>query len=272
MKGGKMKKILSIVSVVLLLGILISCNTSNDKTIICNSCGEIISSLNNFCQFCGASLNNQSNDNENNSDISKNEPVGGSQSDEKNSGDINSDRDDSEKLDDPNLIKELIKVYGLKMTMNSANGVNVYVDWENLSEKEIKYMHFNLELYNRVGDALTCDIADKKDIWIYQTGPIPQGKGMYNVYSYNSDVAQRPFRSDVSYSEYKNDNRNGWEGIYWDSVWYNSQAYCVKIIGVKIEYQDGTVFTAKDYSFSDNLEYHLSVIGDEVFNFKNAEN
>ena len=189
-----------------------------------------------------------------------------------NSNDTTEDEGNSEKLDNPALIKELIKVYGLQMKTDYGEGIDIYVDWENLSEREIKYMHFNLELYNRVGDTLTCDITGKKDIWIYQTGPIPKGKGMYNVYSYNSDVAQRPFRPDVPYSEYKNDSRNGWVGIYWDSVWYNSQAYCVKIIGVKIEYQDGTVFKAKDYSFSDNLEYHLSVIGDDVFNFKKSGN
>ena len=267
-----MKKISLVIIVVILLLVFASCGASTDNTIVCNSCGEQISSLSNFCQFCGASLEIQGSTNDNNADDSKDETVDDSQSDTSNSDDTNNENDSSEKLDDPNLIKELIKVYGLKMTINSADGVNVYVDWENLSEKEIKYMHFNLELYNRVGDALTCDITGKKDIWIYQTGPIPQGKGMYNVYSYNSDVAQRPFRSDVPYSEYKNDNRNGWEGIYWDSVWYNSQAYCVKIIGVKIEYQDGTVFTAKDYSFSNNFEYHLSVIGDDVFNFAKTEN
>lgn len=249
-----MKKI-SVV-IIILLFVLASCDSSIDNTIVCVACGEEISSLSNFCQFCGDSIENQ----------------GNSQFNTFDSDETSNENDGSEKMDDPNLIKELIKVYGLQMTITSADGVNVYVDWENLSEKEIKYMHFNLELYNRVGDALTCDITGKQDIWICQTGPIPQGKGMYNVLAYNSDFARRPFRPDVPYSEYKNDNRNGWEGIYWDSVWYNSQAYCVKIIGVKIEYQDGTVFTSKDYSFSDNLEYHLSVIGDEVFNFAKTEN
>lgn len=267
-----MKKILLFASVILLLFICSSCkpsNECNDKNInddiVCMFCGEEIPAISNFCQFCGSPLKNQdnleNNGNDENEDNNKD-------NNEENSNDSNKNNEE-ETFDDPSLLKELIKIYGLKMKINSADCVNIYVDWENLSIKEIKYMYFNVELYNRVDDVLTCNNTGEQDIWIYQTGPIPQGKGMYNVYSYDSEFAKRPYRPDVPYSEYKNDEMNGWEGIYWDSVWYNSQAYYVKIIGVKIEYKDGTVYKTKDYSISETFVYHISEIGDYVHNFKN---
>ena len=178
------------------------------------------------------------------------------------------DNENSENLDNPALIKELIKVYGLQMKTDYGEGIDVYIDWENLSEKEIKYIHFKIKLYNRVDD----DITGNQDKWITQTGPIPQGKGMYNAGIIDSDFAYRPFRPKVPYSEYKNDESNGWEGKHWDSVWYNSDAYYVKIVGVKIEYIDGSLFSALDEDFSDTLDYHQSQIGDYIYNFSETTN
>ena len=95
----KMKKILPIISIVILLCVFVSCSTSTDNTIVCNSCGEQISSLSKFCQFCGASLEIQGNPNDNNADDSKDETADNSQSDTSNSDDTNNENDSSEKFD-----------------------------------------------------------------------------------------------------------------------------------------------------------------------------
>ena len=149
-----------------------------------------------------------------------------------------------------------IKIYGTHIYINSADGVSVYIEWENLYNKEIKYIYFKTELYNRVNDLLSCDISDEEAKWLYQTGPIPQGKGMYSSAGgvSSSDGAKRPFRPDVSYSEYKKDKENGWADDYWDCIWYNSQAYYVKIVGVEIEYMDGTTFAETNRNVFEQLD------------------
>ncbi len=149
-----------------------------------------------------------------------------------------------------------IKIYGTHIYKNSADGVSVYIEWENLHNKEIKYIYFKTELYNRVNDVIACDISDEKAKWLSQTGPIPQGKGMYSSaggVSFSSPVA-RPFRPDVSYSEYEEDEENGWAEQYWDCIWYNSQAYYVKIVGVEIEYMDGTTFSDTNRNVFEQLD------------------
>ena len=165
-------------------------------------------------------------------------------------------------------VNKRIKIYGTYIHVNSADGVSVYIQWENLSQKEIKYIHFKTELYNRVNDLLSCDISDEEAQWLYQTGPIPQGKGMYNCISISSSSGgDRPFRPDVSYSEYKEDEENGWEGQYWDCIWYNSQAYYVKIVGIEIEYMDGTVFSETNRYVFDQLDIINLNINQPAYNY-----
>lgn len=149
-----------------------------------------------------------------------------------------------------------VKIYGTHIYLNSADGVSIYIEWENVYYKEIKYIYFQAELYNRVGDVLSCDISDKEAQWLSQTGPIPKGKGMYSSAGgvSSSSGAKRPFRPDVSYSEYKEDDENGWADRYWDCIWYNSQAYYVKIVGVEIEYMDGTTYTETNRNVFDQLD------------------
>lgn len=169
-------------------------------------------------------------------------------------------------LDTHKTIDGRIQIYGTYIKVNSADGVSVYIQWENLSEKEIKYIYFNVELYNRVHDTLACDITGDRAQWLRQVGPIPTGKGLYNCVSVSSsNGGQRPFQPDVSYETYKNDERNGWEGQYWDCIWYNSEAYYAKVIGVEIEYMDGTVFKENRRAIFDNSNITNLNINDEVY-------
>ena len=41
---------------------------------------------------------------------------------------------------------------------NSAGGVDLYINWKNLSDKVIKYVYFTVEPYNSVNDTVTCTI------------------------------------------------------------------------------------------------------------------
>ncbi len=144
-------------------------------------------------------------------------------------------------------VAERVKIYGTYIHVNSADGVSVYITWENRSSKEIKYIYFRVELFNRVNDRLDCDISGDYEKWLKQTGPIPQGKGMYN------GGAGRHFLPEVSNSEHDRDESNGWASRYWDNMWYNSTAHYVKVTGIEIEYMDGSTYTMHDKEAFDKL-------------------
>lgn len=147
-----------------------------------------------------------------------------------------------------------IKIYGTSIYVDSAGGVSVYLTWENKSEKEIKYMYFRVELYNRVNDLLDCDISGKTSMVVRQTGPIPYGKGSYSGKFVYTRTAQKHFiPGTISRDEYDSDKDNGWAEQYWDNVWYNSTAHYIKITGIQIEYMDGTIYKMLDENFFDNL-------------------
>ena len=164
-------------------------------------------------------------------------------------------------------LSERIKIYGTYIDVNSADGVSVYITWENKSNKEIKYMYFRVELYNRVHDKLDCDISGDYEQWLKQTGPIPQGKGMYDVTSSSLDGVDRKFLPDISYDEYKNDDNNGWADRYWENMWYNSSAHYVKITGVEIEYMDGTTYTMCDEEAFDQLDITNVTQSESVYDY-----
>ena len=92
---------------------------------------------------------------------------------------------------------------------NSAGGVDAYINFYNNSNKTIKYVNFSVKAYNAVDDVVTCTIRDKYISNLKYTGPV-------NPYSYSNDNS------------------------YWDCVWYNYQIKYCKIVGVKIDYMDGT--------------------------------
>ena len=284
LEEDNMKKIIAIVVLLSVVFSLVACNTSNTSTSDCDNCGENISNNVKFCPHCGEPINSSNNsDNnlesddssqkENNNPTDNNntdETTDNSQTDSPNDNNNNETEDNqgNETPAPPDLIKERVKIYGTYIHVNSADGVSVYIQWENLSQKEIKYIYFKTELYNRVNDLLSCDVSDDEAQWLYQTGPIPQGKGMYNCISVSSsNGGDRPFRPDVSYSEYKEDEENGWEGQYWDCIWYNSQAYYVKIVGIEIEYMDGTVFSETNRSVFEQLDIINLNINQPAYNY-----
>lgn len=146
-----------------------------------------------------------------------------------------------------------IKVHGVRINMDSVGGIDVYIAWENKSQKEIKYIKFAVQLYNRVGDTVACEIRDNVTSYLKQTGPIPKGKGMYNCWSTSLEGCSAYFVGDVTYKQYQSDEANGWEGIYWSDVWYNTTGRYAKVVGVDIEYMDGTTFSLLDEAVFDAI-------------------
>lgn len=90
---------------------------------------------------------------------------------------------------------------------NSADGVDLRIQWKNNSEKTIKYITFECVPYNAVDDIVFSEIGYRSTFRGRVTGPIDYGDGGGNV---------------------------------WENAWYNSTIEYVKLVGIDIEYMDGT--------------------------------
>ena len=142
--------------------------------------------------------------------------------------------------------KNTVHVYGIDLDMDSAGGVDTYITWENVSQKEIKYIVFSVQYYNRVKDILKDEIDDSTTVRLKQTGPIPHGKGCYDVIAISGGYGARSYYFTVSYEEYDIDKENGWANTYWEAPFYNTTAKYAKLTKIEIEYMDGTYYTISD--------------------------
>jgi hypothetical protein len=93
---------------------------------------------------------------------------------------------------------------------NSAGGVDFHVIWQNTSDKVIKYASFTVVPYNAVNDVVQCTIRRSSESTGRVTGPI---------------------------------NPKQWygEGYLWENAWYNNTIERAELMGIRVEYMDGTV-------------------------------
>jgi len=96
-------------------------------------------------------------------------------------------------------------------TPNSAGGVNAYINWQNISDKEIKYIAFTVTPYNRVNDIVRSEIGGKTTATLQDTGP----------FKVNQIVS----------------------GSYWENVWYNSTIDHIVLTGIQVTFMDGSLVT-----------------------------
>lgn len=108
---------------------------------------------------------------------------------------------------------------------NSADGVGIYLEFLNMHpEKTIKYLEVTVRAKNAVGDTQYCDIRHYSSYTCEATGPYAPGKGLTS--------------------------KDNW---WWPNAWYNSTIKTVELVGVSIDYMDGTWVTLK----SDELPYAI---------------
>jgi len=91
---------------------------------------------------------------------------------------------------------------------NSAGGITAYVSWQNISEKDIKYISFIVVPYNKVNDIVASDIGGKIEARLNSTGP---------------------FKPNQMESMAK-----------WSNVWYNYSIDHLSLIGLEITFMDET--------------------------------
>ena len=122
--------------------------------------------------------------------------------------------------------KEEEKIKDLKSTIkvtkvwtsspNSAGGVDLFINWKNLSNKVVKYAYFTVIPYNSVKDNVTCTIRKYSRFTAQDEGPYKQGQGLSGTY---------------------------WR---WENAWYNYTIKGVNLCEVEIEYMDGSSITIQD--------------------------
>lgn len=128
--------------------------------------------------------------------------------------------------------REVLRIYSAYISdIDSAGGVDVTIAWQNKSVNTVKYISFQVEAINAVGDNVSCEIRGSKYGNLQDTGPYATDEGDFN------------------YSEYTNE----YYGATWGEVWYNSTAKTVNIIKIEIEYTDGTKTTLS----GNEIEYVL---------------
>lgn len=105
----------------------------------------------------------------------------------------------SQPMDDMSEIKRFVSSYytgdcykggNYRLIFNSANGMILSWGATNTSNKEIKYITFTINYYNRVGDPAYDSITEKSSYTARMTGPIGAGKSFYfrGLIGYGSDV------------------------------------------------------------------------------------
>lgn len=107
-----------------------------------------------------------------------------------------------------NAVKNSIqlKTYSLDYA-NSVGGRDMFIRFYNVSKKTIKYIRFECQYYNAVDDVVYCEIRNNRTFTGKVTGPI-------------------------KYWEYYS--------ATWDCPIYNWSAKKMDIIGITIDYMDGT--------------------------------
>lgn len=101
---------------------------------------------------------------------------------------------------------------------DSAGGYELYINYENKSDKVIKYFRFGVTFYNAVGDPISTWRINKIE-YCEDTGPIAQGEGIRG----NSE--------------------------YWGKF-YDSPIDHPEIVDVEVEYMDGTTWELSDEEIS----------------------
>lgn len=122
-------------------------------------------------------------------------------------------RDSIRRVQRINDVKHSVKITEAKLhSPNSAGGVDVEVNFKNLSDKTIKYFVWEGYPLNAVGDRVGCEIRGMGNFRGKVTGPIKPKQTYYG---------------------------------YWSCAWYCWSARELVITGIEITYMDGTRFDIK---------------------------
>jgi hypothetical protein len=95
---------------------------------------------------------------------------------------------------------------------NAIDGVTLLVSWANTSTKPIKYVKFEAQPYNAVGDPVKCDVRKSGRREFTCTGPFNPGYPDGSIF----------------------------DGFKFRHAWYNGSIRCVEIVSCEVIYMDNS--------------------------------
>ena len=123
-----------------------------------------------------------------------------------------------------------IEVGKILPKVGSVADVNIFHEYYNASQKEIKYITFSYVPYNSVNDMVACTASGKTEVSGKLTGPIPPKHKSY---------------------------------VEWENMWFNPTVKMVVLTKIHVQYMDNTeeVIDGKDIVFMDdkNSAYYNEV-------------
>lgn len=106
-------------------------------------------------------------------------------------------------------------------TPNAAGGVDLVIYAANTTNKTIKYIEYDAQAFNAVGDPVRGTIRNSRIVGARETGPIRPG-------------ANNSFGN-------------------WQNLWYNHSIKCARLTMVKVIYMDGSSKTLRGQSLKNIL-------------------
>jgi len=95
---------------------------------------------------------------------------------------------------------------------NAIDGVTLLVSWANTSTKSIKYVKFEAQPYNAVGDPVRCDVRKAGRREFTCTGPFNPGDPDGSIF----------------------------DGFKFRHAWYNGSIRCVEIVACEVIFMDNS--------------------------------
>lgn len=101
-----------------------------------------------------------------------------------------------------------ITIKQINFDINYVGGVDTYITFQNISDKQIAYVDFEVQYYDRMGKPAKCSIRNSSVMNLNYTGPLNAGKTASN--------------------------------IYWDAVIYDASTGAIKPKAATITFEDGS--------------------------------
>ena len=128
---------------------------------------------------------------------------------------------------DPNYLdvksNKIFTIEKIDWDINSANGVEVNINFTNHSNKQIAYIYFTLKFYDRMGGPAYCDIKNTATQTLKLTGPVNGGtsdRGIWDAIIYcSATAAVKPQTINIEYTDGSKQTINC-DGRYWHSSDY----------------------------------------------------
>lgn len=121
--------------------------------------------------------------------------------------------------------KQSIVITEIKFNMDSVGGVDTYISFKNLSDKQIAYVTFTVVYYDRMGYRASCEIRGKSSVNLNYTGPLNANSTKNNIYwraaIYNSTVSA--IKPEIAVVEFTDGTKQ--KLMLGENYWYDYNYY-----------------------------------------------